>query len=356
VIATRQACRAACPGSTRSCPESSSCGTVGPLACTPRALGRASPPARGGLRVHRSGGWASTAPRARAPRVTIVSLDPPAMRRPATWCPASAPNCSASTACSFTSAGGWPRWLGHDRLSRAVVLDDWQPAWTRSSRWWPSAPAPQTSWLEGSGLLLDDGVVCDEMLLRALGAEDRGWPPATSRAWPNPGLRLRADARRALDQRRRAGAAGGGPARFLHGSGPDTVYAPVPQLLVRPLQARGSQSVWASRRSPTTWRSWTGHSRSAASPPPWPAPTAASSARSRTACRGPCSSYRIRARPQRAKRAGDRQGGRREPGDREPRQLPYGRPSTARPLAGDGDRVRGRADRVDRLDRGRLGR
>ena len=61
--------------------------------------------------------------------------------------------------------------------------------------------APATGWLEGSGLELRDGVVCDATLAAG--------PPGVYAAgdiarWPNDAVR-RGDARRALDQRRRAG-------------------------------------------------------------------------------------------------------------------------------------------------------
>ena len=66
------------------------------------------------------------------------------------------------------------------------------PTWSSSA----SASRPNTAWLEGSGLTLDDGVVCDATLLAAPGVVAAGdvarWPNARSR---------RGDARRALGQR-----------------------------------------------------------------------------------------------------------------------------------------------------------
>ena len=64
--------------------------------------------------------------------------------------------------------------------------------------------APVTDWLDGSGLELRDGVVCDPTLARgrARGVRRRGSGPLAERAV------RRGDAGRALDQRRRAGSGG----------------------------------------------------------------------------------------------------------------------------------------------------
>jgi hypothetical protein len=51
---------------------------------------------------------------------------------------------------------------------------------TPTSWWWASGSSPNTAWLEGSGLTLDDGVVCDATCLAAPGVVAAGdvarWP------------------------------------------------------------------------------------------------------------------------------------------------------------------------------------
>ena len=94
----------------------------------------------------------------------------------------------------------------------------------RRRRAWASASTPATDWLEGSGLELDDGVVCDETL-RHRGAPDVVAAGDVAR-WPNP-LFGEVDAGRALDQRRRAGRAPR-PAHLLGARRTPEPFAPVP--------------------------------------------------------------------------------------------------------------------------------
>ena len=62
---------------------------------------------------------------------------------------------------------------------------------------------PETRWLEGSGLTLDNGVVCDATCLAAPGVVAAG----DVARWPNPLFDGAVDAPRALDERDRAGRA-----------------------------------------------------------------------------------------------------------------------------------------------------
>ena len=62
---------------------------------------------------------------------------------------------------------------------------------------------PETAWLEGSGVTLDNGVVCDESCLAAPGIVAAG----DVARWPNPLFDGASDASRALDERNRAGCA-----------------------------------------------------------------------------------------------------------------------------------------------------
>jgi NADPH-dependent 2,4-dienoyl-CoA reductase/sulfur reductase-like enzyme len=82
--------------------------------------------------------------------------------------------------------------------------------------------APNTDWLEGSGLTLDNGVVCDETLLAAPGVVAAG----DVARWPNPrfGELMR------LEHWTNAADQGVAAARrLLHGDGPDApAYDPVP--------------------------------------------------------------------------------------------------------------------------------
>jgi NADPH-dependent 2,4-dienoyl-CoA reductase/sulfur reductase-like enzyme len=82
--------------------------------------------------------------------------------------------------------------------------------------------APNTAWLDGSGLVLDNGVVCDETLLAAPGVVAAG----DVARWPNPrfGELMRLEHwTNAVEQGVAAAQ------RLLHGDGPDApVYAPIP--------------------------------------------------------------------------------------------------------------------------------
>ena len=82
---------------------------------------------------------------------------------------------------------------------------------------------PETDWLEGSGLTLDNGVVCDETLLAAPGVVAAG----DVARWPNPLFDGELDAARALDERDRAGRRRGATAALGDGAAPEP-FAPVP--------------------------------------------------------------------------------------------------------------------------------
>jgi NADPH-dependent 2,4-dienoyl-CoA reductase/sulfur reductase-like enzyme len=165
---------------------------------------------------------ASTA-RALGAEVTIVSLDPPL--------------CVAGDLVSGVCAGLLAEHgvrlhigrtvaevLGHERLE-GVVLDDGTRVDAQLALVAVGAE-PQTSWLEGSGLLLDDGVVCDECCA-ALGAEDVVAAGDVAR-WPNP---VFDSAPMRIEHWTNAVEQGTAAARtLLHGSAPDTVYAPVPSF------------------------------------------------------------------------------------------------------------------------------
>lgn len=80
---------------------------------------------------------------------------------------------------------------------------------------------PETDWLEGSGLTLDNGVVCDETCLAAPGVVACG----DVARWPNPmyGEVMRVEQwENAVDQGQAAAR------RLLAGAGPGEPYAPVP--------------------------------------------------------------------------------------------------------------------------------
>lgn len=81
--------------------------------------------------------------------------------------------------------------------------------------------APVTGWLEGSGLVLDDGVVCDETLLAAPGVVAAG----DVCRWPNPlfGESMRLEHWTNATEQGVAAAK-----RLLAGEGPAEAFAPVP--------------------------------------------------------------------------------------------------------------------------------
>jgi NADPH-dependent 2,4-dienoyl-CoA reductase/sulfur reductase-like enzyme len=85
---------------------------------------------------------------------------------------------------------------------------------------------PQTDWLEDSGLTLNDGVLCDAACA-AIGVE-RVVAAGDVARWPNPlfgGFPMR------IEHWTNAVEQGMAAARtLLHGSGPQTVYAPVPSF------------------------------------------------------------------------------------------------------------------------------
>ena len=103
---------------------------------------------------------------------------------------------------------------------------------------------PSTGWLEGSGLALDNGVVCDETLLAAPGVVAAG----DIARWPNArfGEVMRVEHwENALEQ----GAAAA--RRLLAGAGPGERFEPVPLVLVRPV--RPQDPVGRPFRPATTW-------------------------------------------------------------------------------------------------------
>ena len=81
--------------------------------------------------------------------------------------------------------------------------------------------APATGWLEGSGLTIDNGVVCDETCLAAPGVVAAG----DVCRWPNPlfGETMRVEH---WDNAVQQGMAAG--KRLLAGDGPGEAFAPVP--------------------------------------------------------------------------------------------------------------------------------
>ena len=83
---------------------------------------------------------------------------------------------------------------------------------------------PATDWLEGSGLPLDDGVVCDAS--GAVAGTERIVAAGDVARWPNEllgGLAMR------IEHWTNATEGGAAAARtLLHGSGPETAYRPVP--------------------------------------------------------------------------------------------------------------------------------
>jgi 3-phenylpropionate/trans-cinnamate dioxygenase ferredoxin reductase component len=82
---------------------------------------------------------------------------------------------------------------------------------------------PETGWLEGSGLRLDDGILCDEACQAAPGIVAAG----DVARWPNRryGMRMRVEHwTNAVEQ------AGAAAARLLAGSAPAEPYAPVPYV------------------------------------------------------------------------------------------------------------------------------
>ena len=208
VIATGAApasCRAPALAGVHTCARST----------TARRSGPGSTPAPGG-----SWWWApgSSAPRWRPP------AGPPATRSPC-WrrCRSRWAGRSATRWARHGRPAPRPRRRRPPRRRRGRVRGLGRPGragpagvrrrpWTPTWWWWASASSPNTGWLEGSGLALDDGVVCDATT----------WPPrhrGGRRRGPlaQPPLR-RADAGRALGQRHHHGrarrpAAAGRPGR-----------------------------------------------------------------------------------------------------------------------------------------------
>lgn len=88
--------------------------------------------------------------------------------------------------------------------------------------------APATGWLEGSGLTLDDGVVCDEHCRAAGGV----WAAGDVARWWHPGLR--ASVR--LENRTNATEQGQAVAADILGAG--SAYAPVPYFWTEQFDAR----------------------------------------------------------------------------------------------------------------------
>lgn len=165
---------------------------------------------------------ASTA-RALGADVTVVSLDPPL---------AIAGEAVSQTAGAMLAEHGVRLLVGRtvaetvagDRFE-AAVLDDG----TRLEAdvvVVAIGAAPATGWLAGSGLVLDDGIVCDASLA-AVGAEGIVAAGDVAR-WPNPlfgGMPMR------VEHWTNAVEAGAAAARtLLRGSGPETEYRAVPSV------------------------------------------------------------------------------------------------------------------------------
>jgi NADPH-dependent 2,4-dienoyl-CoA reductase/sulfur reductase-like enzyme len=153
--------------------------------------------------------------------VTIVSLDPPLK----------VAGELVSSVCSEMLADHGVRTIvGHgvastvaDERLEAVVLDDGRRI--DADLFVVAAGAvPATGWLEGSGLTLDNGVLCDASLA-AVGAE-RIVAAGDVARWPNPllgGMPMR------IEHWTNAVEGGAAAARtLLHRSGPETEYRTVP--------------------------------------------------------------------------------------------------------------------------------
>ena len=141
-------------------------------------------------------------------------------RRCSAWCAAS---CTATTVSTCASGSGVAAIEGDGRVER-VRLDDGTTVDADVVVVGVGCRARRPTGSKGSGLTLDNGVVCDETLLAAPGIVAAGDVGPVA----EPALRRRADAARALDQRRRTGRRRGAPAARARGRGPAEPYAPVP--------------------------------------------------------------------------------------------------------------------------------
>ena len=192
--AARRACCRARPTSTAcSCCARSTTRSRSARRSTPTHASSSSAPGSSAPRSRpRAGCAASTSPCSkRCPRRSCAGS-----ARCSAWCAAS---CTATTASTSASASASPASTGHERVER-VRLDD-GTAVDADVVVVGVGVAPVTDWLEGSGLHLDNGVVCDATLLAAPGVVVR----RRRHALAEPAVRRRADAARALDQRVRAG-------------------------------------------------------------------------------------------------------------------------------------------------------
>jgi 3-phenylpropionate/trans-cinnamate dioxygenase ferredoxin reductase component len=165
---------------------------------------------------------ASTA-RALGAEVSVVSLDPPL---------AIAGELISGVCAGLLADHGVNLHMGRtvsqvlgDRAFEGVVLDDGTRIEANLALVAVGA-APVTGWLEGSGLELRDGVLCDSSCA-ALGAENVVAAGDVAR-WPNP---VFDSAPMRIEHWTNAVEQGSAAAlTLLHGSGPDTTYAPVPSF------------------------------------------------------------------------------------------------------------------------------
>lgn len=165
---------------------------------------------------------ASTA-RALGADVTIVSLDPPL---------AVAGELVSGVAAAMLADHGVTLHIGRtvsevlgDERFEGVVLDDGVRIEADLALVAVGA-APVTGWLEGSGIELRDGVVCDASCA-AIGVDDVVAAGDVAR-WPNP---VFDSAPMRIEHWTNAVEQGNAAAiTLLRGSGPDTAYAPVPSF------------------------------------------------------------------------------------------------------------------------------
>ena len=171
----------------------------------PRHARRPTQGRRGRRGLHRLGGRGDVPrprPRRHRARGAAGAARARARRRCSARCAAS---CTATTASTCGSVSASPASTGHDRVER-VRLDD-GTAIDADVVVVGVGVVPVTDWLEGSGLTIDNGVVCDATLLAAPGVVSRRRHHAVAQ----PALRRRADAARALDERDGAGRRRGAP-------------------------------------------------------------------------------------------------------------------------------------------------
>ena len=161
--------------------------------------------------------------RALGAEVDMVSLDPPLIVAGALSATC-ARSCSPNTGCGCTSGATSPR------CGATGAWRPWSSTTGRFSRptssWWRWGRDPVTDWLEGSGVPLDNGVVCDASCA-VQGAEGVVAAGDIAR-WPNP---LFGGAPMRIEHWTNAVEQGATAARtLLHGSGPHTAFTSVPSF------------------------------------------------------------------------------------------------------------------------------